>query len=85
MRDIRKEQIQRGDRTTRLIEDKDIRLTLEELRQDIFILWEKTAGDQEDERERLYRELHGLKALRVRLSRIIEAGKKAQVSIENAD
>ena len=73
-----KEAIRRGERTKRWFEDQEVQKVFKELGEDIVVLWTKTASDQDDERERLYREMHGLTALRRRILKIIEDGRKAE-------
>lgn len=80
-----KHAIARAERVRLALENEEIKTAFEDVKNDIYLLWEKTASNQEDERERLYRELHGLKAVRTRLSRAIQEGKKAQVEIDHGD
>ena len=80
-----KNAIARGNRTEKLYRNRDVQHVFAELKEDICILWIKTPSDQDEERERLYREMHGLKALERRIIKIINDGKKAQESIKNGN
>lgn len=84
MADNAKTTIARGERTRKWYENREVKRVFSEIKEDIFILWEKTASDQEVERERLYREIHGLKALEKRISKIVDNGVKAKLELENA-
>jgi len=82
MTDVLKEAIQRGARTERWMKQKEVQRVFQELGEDIASLWTKTLSDQGEERERLYREIHGLGALRKRILKIIDDGKKAAYEVE---
>jgi len=83
MVDKLRQDIARGERARRVIEDEEVMLALEEVRKDIYLLWEKTCSDQSDEREMLYREIHGLKALQHRMVTIVANGTKAKARLED--
>ncbi len=74
--------ITRGQRTAEWYENERVQQVFKELEEDICVLWTKTASDQDEERERLYREMHGLRALRRRILKIIDDGKKAKARVE---
>lgn len=82
MADKARATILRGERTADWYANDRVQQVFEEIQQDISLLWEKTASDQDDERERLYREMHGLRALRHRILKIIDDGKKAKARIQ---
>lgn len=84
MADKLKEAIIRGERTARWLEETEVQRVFDELTDDIAVLWSSTKSDQDDERERLYREMHGLRALRKRILQIIQDGKKAAIEVENS-
>ena len=73
----------RGIRTNQWFESEQVQTILQELERDIYILWAESKSDQEDERERLYREMHGLRALKERIKMIIDAGKKAEEELKH--
>lgn len=85
MTDKAKSAIIRGEKVDKWYKNREIQRIFAELREDIAILWMKTASNQEEERERLYRESHGLQAIEKRIQKIISEGKKAKASIDNAD
>lgn len=74
--------ILRGDRTAEWYNTEAVQIVFREIEEDICVLWTKTASDQDNERERLYREMHGLRALRRRILKIIDDGKKAKAKVE---
>lgn len=76
------EKIRIGQQTERWFNDPATKAVFIELGEDITTLWSKTKSDQSDERERLYRELHGLGALRQRILKRISDGKKAAHEVE---
>lgn len=78
-----KENIYTGERAKKLLESDEFIRTFEDVRQDIFLLWEKTKSSQEDERERLYREIHGLKAVKHRIDNLVTLGIKAKQKVED--
>lgn len=74
--------ILRGERTGEWYAKDQVQKVFQEIEEDIALLWAKTASDQDDERERLYREMHGLRALKRRILKIIDDGKKAKARVE---
>jgi len=75
----------RGIRTRQWFESEPIKEVFEELERDLSVLWIQTKSDQEEERERLYRQVWGVKALRKRIRMIIDAGKKAEEELKHVD
>lgn len=73
----------RGQRTAQWFENKEVQVIFRQLERDIYVLWSQTKSDQEDERERLYREMHGLRALKERVKMIIDAGKRAEEELKH--
>lgn len=82
MVDKRKAAILRGERTSRWLEESEVQRVFTELAEDIAAFWANTASDQDEERERLYREMHGLRALRKRILQVVHEGKKNVVEVE---
>lgn len=82
MKDYR-ELVKKGQAVEAWFSIPDVQTIFNELDQDIKTLWAQSASDQEDERERLYRELHGLRALKERITKIIKDGKKAEQELEH--
>lgn len=83
MEDKTRKAILRGEQTANWLANTQVQRVFSELEEDIAILWAKTASDQDNERERLYREMHGLRALKRRILKIIDDGKKAQARLES--
>ena len=82
MPDKLKEAILRGQRTQEWWEKGPVQRVFKELDEDLKILWVKSVSDQDEERERLYRQVHGLKMLEARILQIIRDGQKAQAEVE---
>lgn len=83
MADKLKNAILRGQRTAEWYEKPIIQQIFAELRADIKELWSQTPSSDEDERERLYRQVHGLDMLQSRILEIIRTGKKAQIELDS--
>ena len=75
----------RGIRTTQWYESEPVQKVFSELEHDLSVLWIQTKSDQEKERERLYRQVWGIKALRERIKKIIDAGKKAEEELKHGN
>lgn len=80
-----KEILARAQRAKSWLEDKDVQAIFDQLESDIFTLWSQSLSDQSDERERLYREMHGLRALKVRINQIIDNGRKAEEELKHGN
>lgn len=74
--------ILRGEQAANWMANAQVKAVFADLEEDIALLWARTASDQDDERERLYREMHGLRALKRRILKIIDDGKKAQARLD---
>jgi hypothetical protein len=75
----------RADRVRQWFEDEEVKGLFNQLEQDIFTLWSESASSQEDERERLYREMHGLRALKERIKKVISEGRAAEEEIKHGN
>lgn len=80
-----KQIVDRGLRTAQWYESETIQRIFKELERDLYVTWGQSKSDQEDERERLYRQLWGVRALRERVKLIIDAGKKAEVELKHGN
>ena len=49
---------------------------------DIFRMWALTKTHEQEKREEYYRELHGLRAVKARLQKWVNEGKKAEAELE---
>ena len=73
----KRQQIRRAEHVQELLKDKELKSAWASVESDIVAMWGNTASDEADKREALYREWHGLKAVRARLERVVNAGKLA--------
>ena len=80
--DKKRDTLRRAQRIETLLGNKDIQDALEDIRQDIFELWYRTASDQTAARERFYHEAHALRTLRARLIKQVKEGKRIEAELE---
>lgn len=78
-----KEAIKRADRVQLLIESEDIQGAFADIEREIIALWDSSASGDEGLREQCYRELRGVRALKVRLRRILNEGLLAREELEH--
>ncbi len=71
-----KRAVQKADQVKRLIDTHKV--IWEELEADIWKMWQASGSDDRERREDLYREQHAIKAIRARLNRLVNEGKKAE-------
>ena len=76
-----KESIVRAEIVQRLLDDENINSAFLNIEGDIYKLWTSTKSDESDKREEIYREYRGLMALKARLQRYVNEGKKAQEEV----
>ncbi|MDX1300205.1 MAG: hypothetical protein R3260_18485 [Pseudomonas sp.] len=77
-----KQTIIKGKQIKELLENDDVRAAWEDVQADIVKMWMATKTGEQETREALYREVHGLKALQARLQRWVNEGKKAEAELE---
>lgn len=75
----------RAQRTKIWFEYEEVQIIFDELEVDILTMWVQSASDDADGREMLYREIHGLRALKERIKKIIAAGKKAEEEMKHGN
>ena len=73
-----KAKIIKGDRVQRLLDDQDVQEALTAVEAELHAMWASTKSEDQAKREELYRELHGLSALKARLQRFVNDGIKAR-------
>lgn len=54
----------------------------EELEADIWKMWRNSKAEEQEGRESLYREQHAIKAVQVRLKRVVDQGKRADEELK---
>jgi hypothetical protein len=79
--DKKKEEIARGNRANRWLNDDEIKAAWNEMSRDIKIEWASSSPDQEEYRERLYYQYRCLDELRQRMEKIISKGKRAELEV----
>lgn len=80
-----KERVSKAERLKIWYNDDEVQEIFTHVKQQIHQMWESSASDQEEERERLYRELHGLRAVTARIKQLIEDGIKAEEEIKHGN
>lgn len=75
--------IARAEHAQALLNDPIFMDAWAEVEKEIITKWMSSTSDDELGRESCYRELHGLRAVRARLERAINAGKLAEKELEH--
>lgn len=83
MADKLREAINAAEHAQRVLNDPVLTDAWAGVESDIITLWRESSSDDVDGREALYREWHGLKAVKARLERAIAAGKLAEKELEH--
>lgn len=81
--DKRKEAIRRADAASRFLEHEQTKGLWAIIETDIYGAWVSSRSTDTEGREACYRELHGLRALKARLTRIIKEGRKAEEELSH--
>lgn len=82
MADKLQDAIRRGQEVEHLFEDGAVDRAFDETGREIKDLWARTASEEAGKREELYREWHGLRAVRARLQRVLSEAKKAEAELK---
>ena len=75
-----KRAVQKADKADKVI--KSTEEAWAELHVELWDMWKSTKSDDADKREEIFREYHAGKALRAKLVRVVNEGKKAEEELK---
>ena len=77
-----KKRVRDAERVSKILEDPFFVEMLDSIEQAVVRMWIESGSNEYDKREDLYREMHGLRALKARMKHIIDLGKIAEKELE---
>lgn len=77
--------VKQADEVSRLLENNYLRAAWVATEKQILQMWRDSKSDEQDKREELYREYHGLQAVKARLQRVVNEGTKAVHELARAE
>ena len=75
-----KRAIQKAEKTQKVIDST--KEAWDELHVELWEMWKSTKSDDQDKREEIFREYHAAKALKAKLLRVVNEGKKAEEELK---